>query len=113
MKTRPTRMQIARAVCKMFDVGYEGMGGVKSDNRSERLSIARATIVHLGKHYEYSYPQITPYAGYAGHAGAQGIHKKYREGGFDESPIYSAIGMTREDSLDHLKHALDTNRQAG
>ena len=76
---RPTRLQIATEVCFIMKVRYKGPFSIRSTKREERLVSARSVIVHVGKHYGYSYPEISLYAGYSGHSGAHEAHGRLRE----------------------------------
>jgi len=80
----PTRLKIAREVCNAVGVAYTGDFGVQSTRRSPNLVIARALIVHMGKLYDYSYTEITPYAGYTAHSGAQEARGKLLAGNYGD-----------------------------
>lgn len=84
MKNRPTRLQIAKGVCDYMEVTYLGRYGVKSSKRARQLVAARAVIVHIGKLYDYSYPEISSYAGYSSHSGAHDARRKLLAGHYGD-----------------------------
>lgn len=84
MKPRPTRHQIAVAVCDHFQVSYRGKDGVKSTRRTEPILYARAMISHIAHGLMYSYPEIAPYAGYSSHGGAIAARSRMMNGDYGE-----------------------------
>lgn len=74
---------IATAVCNEVGLPRTGPDGIGSTSRSPLHLVARALVVDIGRHYGYSYPQITSEAGYESHSASMGAKRRLDAGVLD------------------------------